>query len=170
MSTHATDTPAVTTLTSREAFNRYRTQATERYQRMMSAADRPVISIVMSECTRAKGVEGVIASFTEQIAARGVDVEIREVGCFGNCYAEPVVEVRKAGWPAVMYGYVTTDDVPAILDGIQDDRANVAQPLGGRAEAGRLPGHPADQGRSVLAQAAAHRPRQGGSDRSLAHR
>jgi NADH:ubiquinone oxidoreductase subunit F (NADH-binding)/(2Fe-2S) ferredoxin len=130
MSTHATDTPAVTTLTSREAFNRYRTQATERYQRMMSAADRPVISIVMSECTRAKGVEGVIASFTEQIAARGVDVEIREVGCFGNCYAEPVVEVRKAGWPAVMYGYVTTDDVPAILDGIRDDRANVAQPLG----------------------------------------
>ena len=156
MSTHATARTARSpTLTSREAFNRYRTQATERYQRMMSAADRPVISIAMSECTRAKGVEGVIAAFKEQIAARGVDVEIREVGCFGNCYAEPVVEVRKAGWPAVMYGYVTPDDVPAILDGIRDDRANVAQPLGvyfdGPADEqkpGRLPGHPADQGRS----------------------
>jgi len=130
MTEHASSTPAVERLATRAEFDRYRAAATVRYQRMMSAADRPVISIVMSECTRAKGVERVIATFKEQIAARGVDVEIREVGCFGNCYAEPVVEVRKAGWPAVMYGYVTTDDVPTILDGIRDDRANVAQPLG----------------------------------------
>ena len=76
---------------------------------MMAATDRPVISIVMSECTRAKGVEKVIADLQgADRRARGFDVEIREVGCFGNCYAEPVVEVRKAGWPAVMYGYVTT--------------------------------------------------------------
>ncbi len=122
--------PTVPHLADREAFNRYRDAATERYQRMMSAVERPVVSIAMSECTRAKGVEDVIAAFTAQSGARGMDLEIRQVGCFGNCYAEPVVEVRKAGWPAVMYGYVTADDVPAILDGIRDDRANVARPLG----------------------------------------
>lgn len=117
-------------LADRAAFNSYRAEATERYQRMMSAVDRPVISIAMSECTRAKGVENVVTAFKAQTATRGMDIELREVGCFGNCYAEPVVEVRKAGWPAVMYGYVTPDDVPTILDGIRDDRANVARPLG----------------------------------------
>ncbi|MHB8644160.1 MAG: NADH-ubiquinone oxidoreductase-F iron-sulfur binding region domain-containing protein [Thermomicrobiales bacterium] len=131
MNTHTPATsPTVPHLANRAAFDRYRSAATERYQHMMSAVERPVVSIVMSECTRAKGVENVIAAFREQSGARGMALEIREVGCFGNCYAEPVVEVRKAGWPAVMYGYVTADDVPLILDGIRDDRANICRPLG----------------------------------------
>ncbi len=128
--TDATPTPATETFRTREDFNRFKADATDRYQRMMSAQDRTVISIPYSECTRAKGVDTVIAAFQMEIQARGMAVEFRGVGCFGNCYAEPVVEVRKAGWPAVMYGYVTPDDVPTILDGIQNNRAKVATPLG----------------------------------------
>ena len=130
MTAHTTSSADSPKLATREDFNQYRAAATDRYQRMMSATDRPVISIPMSECTRAKGVDHVIDALKTEIALRGMDVELREVGCFGNCYAEPIVEVRKAGWPAVMYGYVTPDDAIAILDGIRDNKANVAQPLG----------------------------------------
>ncbi len=121
---------AIEKLADRAAFEQFQKESTARYQRMMSGADRPVISIVMSECSKAKGAQAVAATIKAALAARGLDVTLREVGCFGNCYAEPVVEVRKAGWPAVMYGYVTPDDVPAILDGITSGQANVATPLG----------------------------------------
>lgn len=127
--THATMTD-VERFTSRADFNRYRAAAQARYQRLMAATERPVISLAYSECTRAKGVDRVIATLEAAIAARGLDVEVRRVGCFGNCYAEPVLEVRNHGWPAVMYGYVTPDDVPLILDGIANDTPNVARPLG----------------------------------------
>ncbi len=130
MSVYHSSHPPLTTLDDRAAFEQLRIAATTQYQHMMSGTDRVVLSIAYSECTRAKGVDSVIAAFKAQIETRGVEIEIRQVGCFGNCYAEPVVEVRKAGWPAVMYGYVTPDDVPAILDGIRDDQANVATPLG----------------------------------------
>ncbi len=130
MMAHA-DTPTdIQRFADRAAFNRYRDAAQQRYQRLMAAKDRPVISIAYSECTRAKGVDRVIATLEQEIAARGLDVDVRRVGCFGNCYAEPVVEVRKDGWPAVMYGYVTPEDVAPILDGIKNDNPNVARPLG----------------------------------------
>src|SRR3954453_15265751 len=111
-----TNAPSTTErFANRAAFNRYRDAAQERYQRLMAAKDRPVISIPYSECTRAKGVDRVIATLEQEIAARGLDVDVRRVGCFGNCYAEPIIEVRKDGWPAVMYGYVTPEDVAPIL-------------------------------------------------------
>jgi NADH:ubiquinone oxidoreductase subunit F (NADH-binding)/(2Fe-2S) ferredoxin len=130
MIAHAQTPTNLPKLADRAAFNRFRDEAQTRYQQMMAAKDRPVISIAYSECTRAKGVDRVIATLEEEIAARGLDVDVRRVGCFGNCYAEPVVEVRKDGWPAVMYGYVTPEDVAPILDGIKNDNPNVAQPLG----------------------------------------
>ena len=123
-------TSEVERLATRADLERYRAAAQARYRRLMAATDRPVISFAYSECTRAKGVDRVIAALEAEIAARGLDVDVRRVGCFGNCYAEPVLEVRKSGWPAVMYGYVTPADVPLILDGIARNTPNVARPLG----------------------------------------
>ncbi len=130
MPARITEAPAIEKMTDRAAFDAYIQAGTDRYRRMMGAADRPVITVSISECSRAKGVDKVWDTLHAQVDASGADIELRPTGCFGNCYAEPVIEVRKSGWPAVMYGYVTPDDIPAILQGITQNTPNVATPLG----------------------------------------
>ena len=62
MATHITQDSAVEKFADRAAFERFQRAATERYQHMMSGVDRPVLSIAMSECTKAKGAESVVAT------------------------------------------------------------------------------------------------------------
>jgi NADH:ubiquinone oxidoreductase subunit F (NADH-binding)/(2Fe-2S) ferredoxin len=50
-------------------------------------------------------------------------------GCWGLCYAEPIVEVQRPGRPPVLYQRVTADKVPALIeeavaaDGIVEEQA-----------------------------------------------
>ena len=64
--------------------------------------DRPRISVGMGTCGTGNGAEGVHTAFKSAIEARGLDVALAPVGCFGFCAEEPLVNIRVPGSPLLM--------------------------------------------------------------------
>lgn len=67
----------------------------------------PLIEVGTATCGRAAGALDIGEAFQEELRRRRVDAVVTPVGCMGFCYAEPLVVIRKPGWPAIAYGYVT---------------------------------------------------------------
>ena len=67
-------------------------------------------------CGRAAGAGEVAAAVRSCLTETQVHADVYEVGCLGLCYAEPLVELSKPGAPRVLYGGITPDDVPALLE------------------------------------------------------
>ncbi len=84
--------------------------------------DRPRIGVGMGTCGSGNGAEGVLAAFKAAIDARGLDVQLAPVGCFGFCAEEPLVNVRVPGRPLLILRRVQPDHVDDILDAISHDR------------------------------------------------
>ena len=74
------------------------------------------ISVGMSACGIAAGAEEVFKVLVEEVKKRRLPVEVNKCGCIGMCYAEPLVEVKVEGLPAVFYGKVTRDTAIKILE------------------------------------------------------
>ncbi|MHC4562844.1 MAG: NADH-quinone oxidoreductase subunit NuoF [Planctomycetota bacterium] len=91
-------------------------QAQQQWQALANS-DKPVILIGTATCGRSAGAMDVLATFTEELPARGIDARIVEVGCLGLCYAEPVVCIAKPGRPGVCYSNVTPKKVTTLIDG-----------------------------------------------------
>ena len=68
-------------------------------------------------CGRAAGALDVISAFKSELKAQGLenDVDVVETACIGLCYAEPLVEVRRAGEPSVLYSRVSPKDVGKLV-------------------------------------------------------
>ena len=66
-----------------------------------------------------RGVADTVAALEQGIAARGLDVALQRVGSRGLHYMEPVVEVADAAGGHVLYGNVTADRVPALLNAVE---------------------------------------------------
>jgi NADH-quinone oxidoreductase subunit F len=69
-------------------------------------SDKPVIMVGAATCGRASGALDVIRAFKEEIKKHKIDCPVIEVGCMGHCYAEPIVIIRKPGYPPICYGHV----------------------------------------------------------------
>ncbi len=67
---------------------------------------KAVIMVGAATCGRAAGALDVIKAFKEEIQKHNLDVPVIEVGCIGHCYAEPIVIIRKSGYPPIAYGRV----------------------------------------------------------------
>ncbi|MGA6926193.1 MAG: NADH-quinone oxidoreductase subunit F, partial [Desulfosarcina sp.] len=69
----------------------------------------PKIHIGMATCGIASGALETQAAFEEALADRGVHALVHTVGCFGHCYAEPVVVIDHpdSGFPPILYPEVT---------------------------------------------------------------
>jgi (2Fe-2S) ferredoxin len=83
------------------------------------SGDRWVVSVGISECSKAKGALDTWP--TLQIATLttvGLDYEfeLRKVGCAGWCFAEPFVEVFRQTGPAVIFQNVVTENVPDLVE------------------------------------------------------
>jgi NADH-quinone oxidoreductase subunit F len=76
----------------------------------------PRIAIGMGTCGRGNGAEGVYHAFAEAIDRSGVDVRLANVGCFGPCSEEPLVNVRIPGRALVVLRQVQADDAQRILN------------------------------------------------------
>jgi NADH-quinone oxidoreductase subunit F len=68
-------------------------------------------------CGRAAGALDVIDAFKGDLARRGIDVPIIQVGCIGLCYAEPLVIISKPGSFRIVYHNITPDLVPRLVEG-----------------------------------------------------
>jgi NADH:ubiquinone oxidoreductase subunit F (NADH-binding)/Pyruvate/2-oxoacid:ferredoxin oxidoreductase delta subunit/(2Fe-2S) ferredoxin len=58
----------------------------------------------------------VVKAFEDELAEKNVKAQVREVGCIGPCYAEPLVNIDKPGKPTICYKNVTPEMVSEIID------------------------------------------------------
>ncbi len=78
----------------------------------------PRITVGMGTCGRGNGAEEVFHALNETVQARGLEVLLTGVGCFGACHQEPIVGVRLPGNPLVLLRRVQVNDAARILEGI----------------------------------------------------
>jgi len=77
---------------------------------------RPHILVGAGTCGRAAGAEEILEELQRRLPDILPEAEVTEVGCLGLCYAEPLVELRGPGMPRVLYGDVTADGIPSLLE------------------------------------------------------
>ncbi len=58
----------------------------------------------------------MVKAFEDELAQKKVTASVREVGCIGPCYAEPLVNIDKPGKPTICYKNVTPEMVTEIVD------------------------------------------------------
>jgi NADP-reducing hydrogenase subunit HndB len=74
------------------------------------------IRIGMSTCGIASGAKEIMKVFTEECEFQAIDVDIKQTGCLGYCYAEPIVEVKVPGKEPRVFGYVDKFRAKQIID------------------------------------------------------
>jgi NADH-quinone oxidoreductase subunit F len=90
-----------------------RAKCKERYEKKLS---RPRVVVGLGTCGIASGGDRVMKAIKEEVAAKGLDVDIDFTSCIGMCYREPMVEVAIPGMPSVVYGDIYPDKVPQLLE------------------------------------------------------
>jgi NADH:ubiquinone oxidoreductase subunit F (NADH-binding)/(2Fe-2S) ferredoxin len=116
-------------LTNRSQFDQLVTRATEAYSQLSDGSKR-VISVGMSECSFAKGAKDTFQALNLGISTSQMDVTLRQVGCGGWCWAEPFVTVSGPAHPTIIYANVTADDVPGLIQSIQQGQPHRNSALG----------------------------------------
>ena len=84
----------------------------------------PRVAVGMGTCGRGNGAEGLYQAFAEAVERSGMNVVLAQVGCFGACYQEPLVNVRVPGSPLLMLKRVQANDAGRILHDMQSGRIN----------------------------------------------
>jgi NADP-reducing hydrogenase subunit HndB len=83
-------------------------------------SDEWVVMVGMATCCTAAGADQVLDIINEGVKKNGLkNVKVIQTGCYGNCYAEPVVEVRRgdlAMGTGTRYGYVDVTRAQEIVD------------------------------------------------------
>ena len=90
----------------------------EREWRTVIQPARPQIFVGTATCGRAAGAEATVEAIQEFLAARGMEADVRQGGCLGLCYAEPLVDIIKPGRPRIWYRNVTAEKVPGLLEAV----------------------------------------------------
>ena len=77
---------------------------------VLGKSDEWVVVVGMATCCAAAGADKVLDVINEGVKKEGLsNVKVVLTGCYGNCYAEPVLEVRRgdqAMGEGVRYGFV----------------------------------------------------------------
>ncbi|HEX3033036.1 MAG TPA: NADH-quinone oxidoreductase subunit F, partial [Bacillota bacterium] len=73
-----------------------------------------IVKVGLATCGIAAGAKKVFQAFEE--ALRGLPIKLDIAGCMGMCYKEPLVEVIASTVPSCIYGKVTPEDVPRIVE------------------------------------------------------
>ncbi|MGQ0603501.1 MAG: NADH-ubiquinone oxidoreductase-F iron-sulfur binding region domain-containing protein [Anaerolineales bacterium] len=107
-----------------------------------------IIRIGTSTCGLAAGAGAVLAAMEAHVKQRQLPVMIQPTGCLGACHREPLVEVSAnsssfANGDSFLYGAVTAESVPALLDqhfgGAMMDVAPLIEPLSRTADKSDYP-------------------------------
>ncbi|HZQ99029.1 MAG TPA: NADH-ubiquinone oxidoreductase-F iron-sulfur binding region domain-containing protein [Chloroflexota bacterium] len=83
--------------------------------RALENAQVPRILVQLAGCGISVGADRVYGALEREVGRRGVAASVERVGCNGMCYMEPIVEVQLPGGPRVLYGQVTIDRVPELV-------------------------------------------------------
>jgi len=86
-------------------FEEIKKQAESRWREIWNG-QMPVILVGTATCGRAAGALDVLLAIKETVKKQNLHCLINEVGCMGHCYAEPLMIIRKPGFPSICYGQV----------------------------------------------------------------
>lgn len=99
-----------------EIEKKYQTLRENAEVKLAPLAAKPIIWIGTATCGKAAGAVDVREAFKAELNNKGIDAEVREVGCMGHCYAEPLAVIAKPGFPALCYGKVDEGLVKRLVD------------------------------------------------------
>ncbi len=88
--------------------------ASERWNELQNGT-RTVVMVGTATCGRSAGALDVLEAIRKDIAGRNIDFHVAETGCIGLCYAEPLVYISNPGQPAVLYGNISSRQVPELI-------------------------------------------------------
>ena len=95
-------------------FQEIQDQAKSEWETLQSST---YILIGTATCGRAAGALSTLETFIEELSRRNIEVNTIQVGCMGLCYAEPLVTISKPDSFRVVYGNVTPELVPRLVEG-----------------------------------------------------
>lgn len=77
------------------------------------------ITVGIATCGLAKGAGKIYEALKYEVKRQKVKADVISVGCNGLCYAEPIVEVIRAGKPRITYGKVSVERVVELVKSIK---------------------------------------------------
>lgn len=75
----------------------------------------PWIRVGTAMCGQAAGAVGVIQKIKAELATHKIEAFVDEVGCFGLCFAEPLVDIMKPGKPRLFFNNVSESNVGELI-------------------------------------------------------
>ncbi|MCK4893407.1 MAG: 4Fe-4S binding protein [Calditrichia bacterium] len=75
----------------------------------------PVIYVGSATCGKAAGAIKLIDAIRETLKSSELKAKIIEVGCIGPCYMEPLMDIKKPGYPRICYAGVTPEKAEKII-------------------------------------------------------
>ncbi len=107
-------------LTSRADFEQYQAAAQQRWHALWEG-NRLVVSVGVDSSSAPKGALKVLAACRE--ALRDTNAVVRQVSGTGAMFMDTAVEIKRPGEPPILYGWITPEEVPALLAGNLPERA-----------------------------------------------
>ena len=102
----------------------------------------PLIMIGTATCGLASGADELLHVLGDELNQAGVQADVRQVGCIGLCYAEPLVDVRIPGGARVCYGGVDVKKLRTIIEKHVKGGTPLAEYALGSIGPGQAPGVP----------------------------
>ena len=93
----------MSTATIEQTYNNIKENANARLDAL---SEKPVVYVGTATCGLAAGAEEVKTAFVREIEKNNLDAEVRDAGCMGFCFVEPIVVVDKPGFSPMAYSEV----------------------------------------------------------------
>jgi NADH-quinone oxidoreductase subunit F len=84
--------------------------------KLMISGNTPTILVGNATCGRSAGSEDVIQELLKFKKENNLNFDVKETGCIGMCYQEPIVGILSGNKPMVLYGNVNTDFISTLID------------------------------------------------------
>ncbi len=95
-------------------FEQIRQEALARW-RALWEDPRALITVGTATCGLAQGAGELLEVLRQSSTSMGLEVQVREVGCIGHCYAEPLVTVKLPGMSPYLYARVNATKAELLL-------------------------------------------------------
>ena len=76
----------------------------------------PLIFLGAGTCGLASGMDQVMSVMRAVLEAQDIEATVKEVGCFGLCHREPMLDIKKPGRPRVCFDNVDVTKAQAIVE------------------------------------------------------
>lgn len=76
----------------------------------------------VGSCSESVGADLLTDRLVEEVKRQGLSATVVEGGCNGMCYAAPIVELHRPGWPRITLKAVNLDHLSPLVSALKEDR------------------------------------------------